>query len=282
MTEHDERPLRAITYLAPGIPLGFFEAVTRTLERALGRPVTLESDERVSGPMHGDHDPFAAGRVDLGFLCSPSFLYLRSRPVPSVELVGAGFVFRDPRNGGRAEYFSDVIVRADRGVSCFEDLRGSSFGFNDTCSLSGYFAARQELAHHSKGPEGQGFFRSESCTGSHEESIRAVLSGRVDVAAIDSNVLALVAEGAPELRSQVRVVESWGPHPIQPVVISSALATELGAPTTEALLAIADDAEASAALARYRLQGCVPIGEDHYAEERAVLEELGHLEPRRC
>ena len=54
-------PLRAITYLSPGIPLEFFELVTRYLARSVGREPRLESDGRISGPMHGEHDPFASG-----------------------------------------------------------------------------------------------------------------------------------------------------------------------------------------------------------------------------
>lgn len=275
----DAPPLRAITYLAPGLPLELFEHVARHLARALGRRVVLESDERVSGPMHADDDPFAAGRCDLGFLCSPSFLYLRSLPAPSVELVPAGFVFRDARNGGRPEYFSEVVVRAERRASRLEDLRGSVFGFNDACSLSGYYAARQELAR--RAPE-EGFFRAELCTGSHAASVEAVLRGRVDVAAIDSNVLALLLRRRPELARRLRIVESWGPHPIQPIVLSAGLAGELGPPIHAALMGIAGDPETGPAVARFGLERCVPVDEGLYAAERAVLEELGQLPPARA
>ena len=49
----------------------------------------------MSGPMHGDHDPFASRDADLGFLCSLSFLYLPEQATPSIELVPAAFVFHD-------------------------------------------------------------------------------------------------------------------------------------------------------------------------------------------
>ena len=267
-------PLRAVTYLSPGIPLEFFERVTSHLGRWLGRPIALESDERISGPMRGEHDPFAAGRADLGFVCSPSYLYLRSVPRPSVELAGAGFVFRDPRNGGRPHYFSDVIVSADGPVSSLEELRGGTFGFNDPCSLSGYYAARQELP----GPA-NGFFAREVCTGSHAASIRAVLDGGIDAAAIDSNVLALAIDRAPDLGERLRVVESWGPYPIQPIVFGAHLGDELGAGLADALLGMADDPLAGGELRRFGLDRCVPIDDALYADERAALERLGHLRP---
>ena len=92
MAELAEPPLRAITYLSPGIPLEFFERVFRSLERVVGRRFVLERDERSSGPMHGETDPFSVGRADLGFLCSPSYLYLRALPEPSVVLVPVGWI----------------------------------------------------------------------------------------------------------------------------------------------------------------------------------------------
>lgn len=271
MAEPVAAPLRAITYLSPGIPIELFGEVTRHLGRGLSRSFELESEGRISGPMHGEYDPFAAGRADLGFLCSPSYLYLRALREPSVELVPVGFVFDDPRNGGQPHYFSDAIVRADRDVTSLEELRGGVFGFNDSCSLSGYFAARQELAGRAKADD---FFAKEVCTGSHAASIEAVLAGEVDLAAIDSNVLALLAE---ELRERLRVIESWGPHPIQPIVLSRRAASEIGPAVTTALLGMMDDPEAGPALRAFGLARCVPIDDALYEQERRALEELGQL-----
>ncbi|MDA1266401.1 MAG: PhnD/SsuA/transferrin family substrate-binding protein, partial [Planctomycetota bacterium] len=210
-----KRPLRAITYLSPGIPLGFFEHLAELLATSVGRPVEIQTEERISGPMQGDHDPFAAGAADLGFLCAPSYLYLVAQPAPSVELLPAAFVFRDPRNAGRPVLFSDVIVRADSGAHCLDDLRGTRFGFNDRCSLSGYYSLRQELRARGLADR---FFREERCTGSHHASIEAVRAGSVEVAAIDSNVLLLESRRRPELADQLRILETWGPFPIQPIV----------------------------------------------------------------
>ena len=167
-------------------------------------------------------------------------------------------------------------MRADRGVSQLEELREGIFGFNDMCSLSGYFAAKQELADRGLA---DGFFAREVCTGSHAASIRAILSGAIDVAAIDSNVLSLAEGEMPELSERVRVIESWGPHPIQPMVLSASLHEELGPRLGEALLAMMDDPEAGPALRRFGLERCVSIEDALYADERRALEELGQLRP---
>ena len=131
----------------------------------------LDVESRSSGPMHGDVDLFAEGRADIGFLCSPSYLYLRAQARPSVELVPAGFVFGDPRNSGKPVYFSDVVVRTDHPARGFDDLSGSIWGYNDECSLSGYFATLRKLSEIGCDDD---FFARRVCTGSHIASIDAV------------------------------------------------------------------------------------------------------------
>jgi hypothetical protein len=66
-----------VTYLSPGIPQAFFEAVIEHVRRALGRRASLSVETRVSGPMRGTVDPFSKGEVDIGFVCAPSFFWLR-------------------------------------------------------------------------------------------------------------------------------------------------------------------------------------------------------------
>lgn len=263
----NHRPtLRAVTYLAPGIPREFFDFVVEHLARSLDRDVSLAFESRSSGPMHGDADPFASAEVDLGFVCSPSYLYLRSRPDPSVVLVPAGFVFADSRNRGLPVYFSDVVVRRDHSASSFEDLAGALWGYNDECSLSGYFSTLQELAQ--RGLD-RNFFRDWTRTGSHGSSIDAVLSGEIDGAAIDSIALAAMRRQRAESIGSLRVIASFGPYPIQPVVLRSDLQAEFLAPLTEALLRLPMTTSRPRDVIGF--DRCVPIDEEIFEEERVAL-----------
>ena len=268
----DPASLRARTYLAPGIPLAFFELVVELLAERLGRPLSLESDARTSGPMQGDADPFGAAEIDLAFLCSPSFLYLRAQPLPSVELLPAGFVFGDARNAGRPLTWSDVVVHAQHPARSFADLADSVWGYNDNCSLSGFFSTLQELAR--LGADA-GYFERWVRTGSHLASLEAVLEGRIDGAAIDSVGLALQLRERPELARRLRVIASFGPFPIQPVVVRSSLAPELRARIAAALLELGPARDAR--FERFGLEACVPIDESAFGDERLALCSLGCL-----
>ena len=268
------RPLRALTYLAPGIPLEVFEIITDYLSRVLAREIELEVDSHNSGPMHGEPDPFAEDRADIGFLCSPSYLYLRAQPSPSVVLIPAGFVTSDPRAAGHPVYFSDVVVRADHRARSFADLAGSIWGFNDECSLSGYFSALQRLSE--QGLDGA-FFSSLVQTGSHHASIEATLAGDIDGAAIDATVLTAILRERPELAGRLRVLDSFGPFPVQPMVVRSALGPELAERIASALCGLQEAEDHMIQLNELGLQGFAPITESAFAEERRALCKLGEL-----
>src|SRR5262245_53367036 len=100
-TRHSKpHALRFITYLAPSLPESLFPLVARLVGERLGIATSVVVDLRRSGPARGGDDPFSTQEVDVGFLCAPPFLWLRDRQPPAVELIGAGFAFDDPRNGG--------------------------------------------------------------------------------------------------------------------------------------------------------------------------------------
>ena len=112
------------------------------------------------------------------------------------------------------------------------------------------------------------------CSGSHLNSMQMVARGEVDAAAIDSNVLGIKLRSAPELRGRLRVIETWGPFPIQPVVLRSGLHPRLKDRLRAALLAIGEDAPAPPALAGFGLQRFAPVTYGHYAPERVALQQV--------
>jgi phosphonate transport system substrate-binding protein len=246
--------IRFVTYLAPSLPEELFARIATHVGRRLGCAVALECDTRASGPV--DDDPFARGDADVAFLCAPPFLALSDRKPPSVALLGAGLSFDDPRCQGAPVYFSDVIVRADSRAARFADLTGGVWAYNDLCSLSGFLCLQRKLRGR--------FFSSLRASGSHLASIAAVAQGGADAAAIDSNALRLAIARDPQIAARIRVLESWGPHPIQPIVARASLPAELRQSITEALLALGP-------LDGLGLSGCVPVDESHYAAERAAL-----------
>jgi len=262
--------LRLLTYLAPGLPLGLFEQVGCHLERVLGVRTTLASDPTRSAPDPERIDPFTAGEADVGFLCAPGYVWLSDRTPPVVELVPAAFQFDDPRCRNRPVYFADLVVASGSSARSFDDLRGARWAFNDEGSLSGYFSVLDALRRRGTGPE---FFSSAVPIGSHHAALAAIAAGTVDCAAIDSNTLLLERRRRADLG--LRVLESFGPYPIQPVVVRAALAPDLKRGIAAALLAMYEDEHARAALARHAVRRFAPVAPADYEPERALLRNCG-------
>ncbi len=255
--------LRFITYLSPGIPQGLYEAIIDHVRRALGcERFSLQVEERISGPERGSPDPFSGGEADVGFMCSPSYLWLRELDPPPVELLGVAPVFEDARASGRPVYFCDVVVRNDAAIRAFSELEGGSWAYNDACSLSGYYSLLNKLAE--SGAD-ENFFDNIFCSGSHLNSIEAIVRGEADAAAIDSNVLRIRLREAPALRERLRVIESWGPYPLQPVVVSSALHPKQKQRLRDAFLSTEQNQRTRRTLKQFGLSRFVTVGQEDYS-----------------
>ncbi|HSL00471.1 MAG TPA: PhnD/SsuA/transferrin family substrate-binding protein [Rubrobacteraceae bacterium] len=257
--------LRFITYLSPSLPLELFEAVVDHVRRHVGCRASLRAETSVSGPRRGAGDPFSRGEADVAFVCSPSYAWLRELEPPPAELLGVAPVFRDRRNGGRPLYFCEVIVRRDAPVRSFMDLKGGSWAYNDRCSLSGYHGLLKKLTE--MGTE-QRFFGRLIRSGSHLKSLEMVAQGAVDAASIDSNVLALRLRARPELRRVLRVAETWGPFPVQPVIVRSALGTDLKKALREGFLTVDSNPRARRVLAEFGLERFDRVSRETYESER--------------
>ena len=264
--------VRLLTYLSPGLPLTLFGAVANHLQRSPelgGRGIALASEERISGPeqcsVDRSEDPFSRCEADVGFLCAPTYLRLRDREHPPAELLGVAPVFADERACGKPVYFCDVIVRRSSSARSFGDLKGGTWAYNDPCSLSGHGGLAARLGS----PEAIGtFFGRKIRSGSHPASVRLVADGRADVASIDSNVLKILLERTPALREEVRVLEWWGPYPIQPVVVRTDLDPALKVALRESLLKAQADPLTRRELEAFGLKRFVAVDEEDYDAER--------------
>jgi phosphonate transport system substrate-binding protein len=258
-----DEDIRLVTYLAPSIPRTLFEALADHVQRALGcRRVALRVETRASGPQKGGECSSFAEEADVAFMCAPSFVWLRELRPPPVELLGVVPVFDDKRNLGRPVYFCDVVVRNDAPIRAFSELEGGSWAYNDACSLSGYYSLLNKLAE--SGAD-ENFFDNIFCSGSHLNSIEAIVRGEADAAAIDSNVLRIRLREAPALRERLRVIESWGPYPLQPVVVSSALHPKLKQRLRAAFLSTEQNQRTRRTLKQFGLSRFVTVGQEDYS-----------------
>ena len=261
--------MRIISYLAPSIPEETFVGLAELVGTQLGIEVDLAFDPTRSGPKPGEPEPFTSGEADVGFVCAPSYIWLSAPSPPPIELLGAAWVPDDPRAEGLPVYFSDVVTRVDSGLSGFAELEGRSFAFNDAASLSGYFSLRIRLAEAGKDKSFLGELRH---SGSHLRSLQWVLNGEVVAAAVDSNVLGIDLRRHPERRDLLKVIDTWGPFPTQPIVVRRGFEAGLRSELRDILLAAHTTPIGAAALVAGGFSRMAPVTAGDYDEVRKALE----------
>jgi phosphonate transport system substrate-binding protein len=250
-------PLRFATFLAPNM-LSVYRLLADRIADRLGRPVELI----VGTSFH----QFERGEVDLGVICGLPYVWLAARPPALVEPLAAP-VLVGHRYGGRPIYYSDVIVSRDSPITCLEELRGCSWAYNEPASHSGHTVTLHALVRMGAQP---GFFTRVVEAGFHQEAIRLVHAGVVDAAAIDSQVLAVELRSHQSLAG-LRVVGSFGPSTIQPVVAASRLPDRLKDQIRDLLVTLGDDPTARPALDHGLVDRFVPVDDAAYDDIRAML-----------
>jgi phosphonate transport system substrate-binding protein len=251
-------PLRFVTFLAPNM-LPVYRFLADRIGERLGRPVEL-----VVGT---SFDQFEHGEVDLGVICGLPYVWLADRRPSPVELLAAPVLAGD-RYGGRPVCYSDVIVGRDTPITCLEELRGCSWAYNESASQSGHTTTLYSLVRMGARP---GFFTRVVEAGYHQRAIRLVHAGAVDAAAIDAQVLAVELRDHPGLADGLRVVGSFGPSTIQPVVAASRLPDQLKDKVLELLVELGDDPTAQPALADGLIDRFTPVDDGAYDDIRAML-----------
>jgi phosphonate transport system substrate-binding protein len=250
--------LRFVTFLAPNL-LPLYEFIALHAGRRLGLPTELA--------VGSSYAQLGSCDVDVAFVCGLPYVEMARGPEAPVEPLAAP-VLRGQRFGGRAVYFSDVIVHRASRLRSFADLRGRSWAYNEPHSQSGYGITRYHLVCRG---QTNGYFGRVVEAGWHEQALRLVASRAVDAAAIDCHVLAVALRAQPELAARVRVIDTLGPSTIQPVVASRRLPQRLRADLRAFLLDLANDPVARPHLDRALVEGFVAVNDASYDDIRAML-----------
>jgi phosphonate transport system substrate-binding protein len=190
-------------------------AIASYLSQQLSIPVRFIENIKWQDAYQG----IAGGEIDIGWICGRPYAQLVDEIHAPIRLLTAP-VMHDPRYHNRPIYFSDVIVRHDSPYTKFEDLRGRTWAYNEPSSQSGYHITCYNLS--TIGEDAQ-FFGHVIESGSHSQSIDMVMAGKVDASAIDSTLLEWLIKQDSSLRKKLRIIDTWGPSPIPPLVINSSL-----------------------------------------------------------
>jgi phosphonate transport system substrate-binding protein len=252
------KPLVFANFLAPNMTAVYADVATR-VGRALGAPAEL-----IEG---NDLEQLRDGSVDVAFLCGLPYVRLRAER-PGMLSPLAAPILDEARYQDRPVYFSDIIVRRDSPFRSFDDLRGQSWAYNGADSFSGSLLVRYHLLQIG---ETEAFFGRLACSGRHQESIRKVVNGEVDAAAIDSHVLGVERLRNPDLAEEIRVIAVLGPSTIPLAVATSGVPAAVRAGVCEALCELGRDSAGRDVLARGLIRRFTPIDDRAYDDIRQKM-----------
>lgn len=179
-------------------------------------------------------------REDLGcvFMCGWPFSTSAPRPV-----VVAAPVPRGERYGGEPVYFTDFVVRRDKGFRRLEDTFGLRLAWTVGGSHSGFNAPRHHLLGYRSEHRPVLYAETVGPVISPVGALESVIEDRADIAPLDSYALDLIRLHEPERLEPVEVIASTAAAPIPLLVASPGVDPRAVEAIRQALLAADSDRE---------------------------------------
>jgi ABC-type phosphate/phosphonate transport system substrate-binding protein len=151
-----------------------------------------------------------------------------------------------------ARYRSAIVVRNNDPADTLTGLRGRRCVINETHSNSGMNLLRAAVATQAAG---KSFFETVLVSGSHRRSVRMVVAGEADVAAIDCVTLAHLSQLDPRDVAALKILSWTHSTPCLPLITASGTSDVLLGQLRTALTALATDIKGTALAARLFLLG---------------------------
>jgi len=183
---------------------------------------------------------------------------------------------RDIDDQGETGYYSVAFVKADSPARRIEDLRGRSFAFADPNSTSGFAFPSYFLRR--AGFDPGTFFGRTGFSGSHEQSVIAVLNGTYDAGATfwsnatRGNIQRMEEKGMIPPGS-TRILWTSPQIPNSPWVLRTDLPQALRDAWRDAVFAMPREAPEAFAVAASGATGVAPTVHADYLDVIAVVEE---------
>jgi ABC-type phosphate/phosphonate transport system substrate-binding protein len=156
------------------------------------------------------------------FMCGLPYSLATPRPALVVAPIPSPRAY-----GGRACYWTDVVVRADSPFQALEQTFGHRLALTTPESQSGYAALLHALMPY--GGDKPIYREIVEPRFTPLGALTAVIEDKAEVAPLDSYALALLAKYAPDLTAQVRVIKSTEPTAVPALVASGPASPKLTA-----------------------------------------------------
>ncbi len=232
----------------------------RDLAGYISEKMSILVDAQIDLPWQERERLLDDGQIDLCWICGLPYVRKADRTPSRIELLAAP-VMQGKRYQNRPIYYSDVVVHCNSPFETLADLRGASWAYNEPGSQSGYNVVLNELAVRGLT---SGYFGRVIESGAHQTSLQMILKGEIDSSAIDSTVLELELLNDPSIQSHIRIIDTFGPSPIPPWVISKNTPSKIRTALAELFFRMDQDPQGRELLANARILRFVRVEDRDY------------------
>ena len=202
--------------------------------------------------------------LDLAFVCSGP--YVSGKRDFGMEILAV------PVCHGQTVYHSYFIVSKSGGIHSFCQLKGKTFAFTDPLSNTGYLVPIYYLVKRNEHPET--YFNKTFFTHSHDNSIRAVVDGIADGAAVDSLIFKYMQAKNPGKTDKIRVIEESPAYGIPPVVVPPSIDPALKSSLKTLFLSFHESREGKSILKKLMIDRFVEGNDRAYDSVRGLQDYL--------
>jgi phosphonate transport system substrate-binding protein len=237
------------------------DAVRDLLEKETG----LDIETNVATSYAAVIEAMGAGNAHAAWLPTISYIIAQDKFGVRPILVVGRF--------GSTSYASQIITRADSGITSLADLKGMTFCRPDPLSTSGWIIPMVVLKANGVAETDLGKIVD---SGGHSGVVTAVYNGDCDAGATFVDARGDIEQDFPDVKTKVVVLDTSDAIPNDNVSVIAELPEETASQLSRGLLAIAGTDEGLEALKTvYGVETLEPIDDTFYDDFRATLTAAG-------
>lgn len=232
------------------------------ISKEIGIPVETFTSTDYTGMI----EAMGSDKVDIAALAPLAY-------VLAEDQVGAQLLLKTSRSG-KTTYHAMFVTRADSGIKTLEQAKGKRIAWVDQSSASGYLFPAAYLK--SKGYDPDTFFSQSKFAGSHDNAVRSVYNGDVDVASVYDDARNKLEASTPDVKQKVVKFDQTQEIPNDTFCVRKGLDPALTEKIKAALLKYAATEDGKKVLKdTYEIDGLVEAKPEDYAVVRDTAKSMG-------